>query len=692
MPKKISKEKLRRLREGYASDLKTRENLPRKVAFWADNEFKADDSSIGFVEAKDILVSEGAKWLRVGEIPLHHHHHHNTKDHTEEPIPTHILFQDDIRATDIRQGLLGDCYFLSALASLCEHPSFLRRLFVQELGETKKEERKLAFDSTNQMSNVAANGRFLPTSGGDDTGTEFYNPLHGELTLRFCVAGKWQNIPIDDRFVCISAYEGGVADTPAFSRMCGAEIWVLAIEKAYAKLYGSYANIEAGVSKDALFDLTGCPAFRILLGENRTSTEDEIWKVLSEKQAQGTALCASVPPYTDPKTGADIAGEHVHECGLVHGHAYTVLSLHVVQETGQRLLRLRNPWGRGEWKGEWSDNWSGWTSTLRRELHEDCANDDGEFYIPFEAVLGFFDCFEGVVLGPSQGEPWHHQSHEMSISGKNSFSKTFEFNVLPTPGQDVTKVYLMFGQQDLRLSGKKEYVPLQLQLYENNPQTQNCFVAETPLYLGTQIVVFGDLKGDSGVPTPLLLPNGKYTCVVNMCDNVDGQALQQVNNVPFTLSVCCDGRLIIHDIPKSSIERPIGRGNMVTRLLRDDFLQKVKKMPKQEITDQTDPKFIKQDLEFPVGVCFLFSQETNPGKMKNGKLKVTATVKGENFTLLSPDSAKVLSQSTENEITVEFTVSSSSTDLDGFFILVKSKPASFEYSLGFEMGISAGGD
>ena len=43
--------------------------------------------------------------------------------------------------------------------------------------------------------------------------------------------------------------------------------------------------------------------------------------------------------------------------GLITGHAYTILSAHEVNSRGQRvkLLRLRNPWGSGEWKGQWSD-------------------------------------------------------------------------------------------------------------------------------------------------------------------------------------------------------------------------------------------------------------------------------------------------------------------------------------------------
>ena len=62
----------------------------------------------------------------------------------------------------------------------------------------------------------------------------------------------------DDYFPCLSKNSG-----PAFSRGNGSELWVLLLEKAYAKAYGCYQNIEVGNTPTSLRDLTGAPYSQI---------------------------------------------------------------------------------------------------------------------------------------------------------------------------------------------------------------------------------------------------------------------------------------------------------------------------------------------------------------------------------------------------------------------------------------------
>lgn len=39
------------------------------------------------------------------------------------------VFEGKIEPLDIKQGRLGDCYFLSAIASISEYPFIVKRIF-----------------------------------------------------------------------------------------------------------------------------------------------------------------------------------------------------------------------------------------------------------------------------------------------------------------------------------------------------------------------------------------------------------------------------------------------------------------------------------------------------------------------------------------------------------------------------------
>ena len=52
----------------------------------------------------------------------------------------------------------------------------------------------------------------------------------------------------------------------------------------------------------------------------------------------------------------EIEEVHFADSGLVTRHAYSILAaVEVVDNTGKqvRLVKLRNPWGKFEWKGDW---------------------------------------------------------------------------------------------------------------------------------------------------------------------------------------------------------------------------------------------------------------------------------------------------------------------------------------------------
>ncbi|MED6250276.1 hypothetical protein ATANTOWER_028378, partial [Ataeniobius toweri] len=90
--------------------------------------------------------------------------------------------------------------------------------------------------------------------------------------------------------------------------------------------------------------------------------------------------------------------------GLVHGHAYTVTG--VIQLMSRRkpvkMVRLWNPWGKGEWNGDWSDRSSLW-QTVSSQDREKCLSvaEDGEFWMTLVDFCKFYTDLDICGLNPN---------------------------------------------------------------------------------------------------------------------------------------------------------------------------------------------------------------------------------------------------------------------------------------------------
>jgi calpain-15 len=73
------------------------------------------------------------------------------------------------------------------------------------------------------------------------------------------INGHWTELIIDDMIPCY--LDGANKNKPkiAFSTSSYLDLWVILIEKAYAKAFGSFANIFLGYAEEAIYDLTGAP-------------------------------------------------------------------------------------------------------------------------------------------------------------------------------------------------------------------------------------------------------------------------------------------------------------------------------------------------------------------------------------------------------------------------------------------------
>lgn len=117
------------------------------------------------------------------------------------------------QASDVEQGQLGDCYFLSSITGLAVYPYVI----------------------------------------GENFRTREYND-EGYYEIILFIDGEWQIVFVDDWF----PYDNQHTQL-AFAKPNLNALWPIILEKAWAKNNSGYSNVISGDPFDPLFALTGFP-------------------------------------------------------------------------------------------------------------------------------------------------------------------------------------------------------------------------------------------------------------------------------------------------------------------------------------------------------------------------------------------------------------------------------------------------
>uniref|UniRef100_A0A8C4UJV3 Calpain-3 n=1 Tax=Falco tinnunculus TaxID=100819 RepID=A0A8C4UJV3_FALTI len=318
-----------------------------------------------------------------------------------------------IHPTDICQGELGDCWFLAAIACLTLNKKLLCRVIPHD--------------------------------------QSFIQNYAGIFHFQFWRYGDWVDVVVDD---CLPTYNNQLVFTKSSQRN---EFWSALLEKAYAKLHGSYEALKGGNTTEAMEDFTGgVTEFYDIKDAPR-----DIYKIMKHAIDRGSLMASSIDDNlgfsygsaprsnigeliarmvknlenaqmthstidyhgTDERPAWTIVPmqyETRMSCGLVKGHAYSVTAVEETTFKGEkiRLVRLRNPWGQVEWNGPWSDKSEEWNFINEEEkirLQHKIV-EDGEFWISFEDFMRHFTKLEICNLTPDTLEADKLQTWTVSVN------------------------------------------------------------------------------------------------------------------------------------------------------------------------------------------------------------------------------------------------------------------------------------
>ena len=229
-------------------------------------------------------------------------------------------------------------------------------------------------------------------------------PALGAHAIRFYVNSKWKLVTVDDRLPFVQPAERGEL---AFGHVEGAadalapvHMWVPVLEKAFAKLYGSYQGCEAAsLVREVLYTLTGTPVLMHELAGAKASAEPgaaaagaageaerraQLWAELVARRAVPGSVVVAV------RTSRADDG-----CGVACQVPYTLLAAE--EAGGERVCVLRPGLGCPAWTGRYargSAEFAALPESLRRAADAAACT----AVMPFDEVCARFTELDMLVL------------------------------------------------------------------------------------------------------------------------------------------------------------------------------------------------------------------------------------------------------------------------------------------------------
>ncbi|KAI8601444.1 hypothetical protein EDD21DRAFT_337138 [Dissophora ornata] len=303
-----------------------------------------------------------------------------------------VFFLNGASPEDIKQGSVGDCWFVASLAVISNIPGLLEQLCVKK------------------------------------------NEQVGVYGFIFFKDGDWVSTVVDDQLFYKMDQK---SRRQLYFSSCNEEreSWLPLLEKAYAKIHGDYESLTGGYTSEGIEDLTGGTASMMfssdILDKNR------FWQEEMKQVNKHTLMGCSI----------NYQEEDPEKHGIQAGHAYSVLK--VAEYQGERLVHIRNPWGEIEWNGDWSDQSERWTPEAMKALAQE-DKDDGQFWMPYRDFLRIFTTIDRCRVFDaswSVASSWISYNVEPRSNGQFHFELTKTSDTVIVLSQPDTRYYGTFNTE-----------------------------------------------------------------------------------------------------------------------------------------------------------------------------------------------------------------------------------------------------
>lgn len=237
------------------------------------------------------------------------------------------FYIDGPSADDVRQGRDGDCWLMAALCTLSSKTGLIEKLCVahdQDVGVYG-----FVFHRDGEwISEIVDDFLYLTKADYDESYVD--RVLFDELERR------------NPEEAYRKIYQANSGALYFASCRNPNETWLPLLEKCFAKAHGDYAALEGGFGGEAIEDLTGGVTSEIFTTD--ILDKEYFWREELLKVNQDFLFGCSTGVW-----GTNLGDRK----GIVELHAYSIQK--AVEIEGMRLIRLKNPWGKGEWSGPWSE-------------------------------------------------------------------------------------------------------------------------------------------------------------------------------------------------------------------------------------------------------------------------------------------------------------------------------------------------